>query len=254
MKDKIFVVTHKKIEKIIKKDNYSYIQVNNCKNGNMGFEFNDAILDNISCKNANYCELTALYWIWKNYECDKNTVLGISHYRRFFLSNNLKNKFNILGVKKAKKILDKYDIILPKKFIFPMSTYAYYYKNGSGKKKDLDNTKKIIRNKYPEYADSVNWYFSQNSGHYCNMIICKKEIFDDYCKWLFSILFELEKITDLSNYTQTEARIYGYISELLLNVYVHKNGLKVKELSIINTEDTLMFKIKRKISKLFREQ
>lgn len=241
MKDKIFIVTHKKIEKILKKEGYSYIQVNGKKNGNLGFEFIDNKGDNISEKNPNYCELTALYWIWKNYKCNKNTIIGLCHYRRFFKKVN-----NKISVNDCKNMLENYDIILPKKFKFSKTTYNYYFENGAGKEKDLIQLRKIIENKYPEYISSFDYFCSQYEGHYCNMMICKKSLFDKYCTWLFDILFELEKNTDLSNYSVQEARIYGYLSELLLNVYVIKNNLKIKELRIVNTEEKFVYKLKKK--------
>ena len=37
--------------------------------------------DNISSKNANYCELTGMYWAWKNLDAD---YIGLAHYRRHF--------------------------------------------------------------------------------------------------------------------------------------------------------------------------
>ena len=64
------------------------------------------------------------------------------------------------------------------------------------------------------------------------MMICKKKKFDEYCHWLFDILFEVEKRTDITNYTVAEARIYGYLSEILLNVWVDYKRLKVKHCDV----------------------
>ena len=42
--------------------------------------------DNISNKNANYCELTAQYWAWKNYDKLGNPdYIGLMHYRRHLI-------------------------------------------------------------------------------------------------------------------------------------------------------------------------
>ena len=74
------------------------------------------------------------------------------------------------------------------------------------------------------------------------MMVAKKEIFDEYCSWLFDILFEVEKRTDISNYTTAEARIYGYISERLVDVWVSHNNIKCIEYQSINTENKSVLK------------
>lgn len=65
-------------------------------------------------------------------------------------------------------------------------------------------------------------------------------MYDAYHAWLFDILFEVEKRTDISNYTKAEARIYGYISERLLGVWLIQNNIETVEFQSINTEESSM--------------
>lgn len=68
------------------------------------------------------------------------------------------------------------------------------------------------------------------------MLFCKAEVFDSYCEWLFDVLFELEKYVDLTKLNAYQKRLYGFLSERLLNVWVKHNKLRVKNVNIINVE------------------
>lgn len=242
----IFVIAHKKIEKKLS-DIYIPIQVGNADS--LGY-LRDNTGDNITHKNSNYCELTGMYWTWKNYELAK--FVGICHYRRFFSQSSFR-KNTILQEENIKKIMKDYDIILPKKFYFDVSVWENYFKNGQGKEKDLITTKEIIAKLYPEYLECFNTVLNQKSGHYCNMMIMSKENYCKYSEWLFDILAEVEKSTDLAGYTKEEARIYGYISELLLNVWVKQNNLRVKECSMVKTDSKQIERIKGFLRKIYNK-
>ncbi len=67
-----------------------------------------------------------------------------------------------------------------------------------------------------------------------NMFIMKRELMNEYCTWLFPILFELETKIDLKSMSPFEARLLGRISELLLDVWVLKNDLEYKEIDYVH--------------------
>ncbi|MCD7929410.1 MAG: DUF4422 domain-containing protein [Clostridiales bacterium] len=216
----------------------------------------DYIMDNskinISNKNKNYCELTAIYWLWKN-TCNVN--IGISHYRRYFFSNYFTNNINnVITIDHLDNYLNEYDIVMPKKYYFKKNVYKQYCTCGCGFQNDLVNLKKIISELYPEYIDTFDEVFQNNGTYLYNMFYTKKEMFDEYCEWLFSILFKLEEVTDLTNYNDYQSRIFGFLSERLLYVWIKKNNFKIKELPVMNTEQHIVIEwldlISNKIKKL----
>ena len=216
----IFVISHKEFKCPIS-DILLPIQVGKCNTGLCLDYLQDDIGDNISSKNSNYCELTAMYWAWKNYECD---IIGICHYRRFFINTIFRKDF--ISKRKLLKDLQNYDMLL--RYPTPhFETNEQWFVKTSGKQKDMDLLKKVVSELFPEYLQSLDKVLNSNSASYCNMMICRKNIYNAYCEWLFAILFEMEKHIDLKNYSQYEARIFGFIAELLLNVFVEKNSMKV---------------------------
>ena len=62
----------------------------------------------------------------------------------------------------------------------------------------------------------------EKAVHMFNMLIAKEVIFDEYTSWLIDVLSEVEKRVDITDYTPYEKRIFGFISELLLDVWVQK--------------------------------
>lgn len=225
----IYIATHKKFN-VPNEPGYIPIQVGTEGKTKLGYLV-DNTGDNISVKNANYCELTGLYWIWKNTSDDYK---GLVHYRRYF-SNSLKaNK--ILKERYILRALKKFDVILPFRYTMDKSLIDDYCEI-SGFKKDLESVREIIQNKYPNYLNAYDNTMNNNKIYFYNMIIARKNVFDNYCEWLFSILFELEKKVDLFGYNDYQKRIYGFLSERLLNVYFDYNNYTVFECGVINTEE-----------------
>lgn len=260
MNVKILVATHKKY-KMPENKIYVPIHVGAENKADIGYIRDDAG-ENISNKNKNYCELTALYWAWKNIECE---YIGLCHYRRYFnlsekVNRNIEKQFiniNCFEEYMSKNfdfmnILNNYDIILPTKRIYPISVKQQY--NIKHNKKDLEILREVISEKYESYLECFEKYMSGNQSHLYNMFLMKKKDYDQYCKWLFEILFEVERRIEIST-DSYQARVLGFMSERLLNVYILKNKYKVKEVPIVYFGDKKMtrykaVKAKRKINNL----
>lgn len=210
-------------------DGYVPLQVGASNNEDLGFT-RDNTGDNISYKNKTYCELTGAYWIWKN---TQDNYKGLVHYRRYF--NCSLSMKNIITHQDVNKILNKYDAILPFEMKLKCSVEENYI-NNCGFDKDIELTRNIIRDKYNDYLDTFDDLWADNKLRLFNMIIAKSNVYDDYCKWLFEILSELEKMTDLSSYDDYQKRIYGFLGERLLNVYFRKNSYKIFQCGVIPTE------------------
>ena len=232
LKINVIVATHKNYQMPTDKS-YLPIQVGSEGKKSIGYT-PDNTGDNISNKNSNYCELTGLYWAYKNLDCD---YIGLSHYRRYFKgSNNSIDRFeNILSTPEIENLLQSTDIILPRKQNYYIETLYSHYSH-TLKEEDLIQTRKVIKDLYPDYLSSFDEVMRRKSAHMFNMFIMKKNICDAYCDWLFSILFELEKNIDLSEYTAFQARLFGRVSELLLDVWINKNQYKYKEVPVLYVE------------------
>ena len=250
----IIVVSHKKY-KTPSFFIYFPIEVGASSREEHFFELKDNTGDNISDKNPYYCELTGLYWAYKN--LDDYDVLGLVHYRRYFMKNNFclrKNLNNVITEKQINKILSSKDIILPKKRHYYIETnYSHYIH--SHPKEPLDKTRNIIKKFYPDYLSSFDKHMKKRSGHYFNMFIAKKEIIVPFLDWLFDILFKLEKEVDISSYSTYDQRVYGFVSELLLDVYCLKNNLRIKNQKYLFFEKQNWFKkISNFISRKFKKK
>ena len=222
---KIIVATHKAYQ--MPADSiYVPVQVGAEGKASLGYVV-DNTGDNISAKNKSYCELTGLYWAWKNLDAD---YIGLAHYRRHFSIKSKGDKWaSILTTEELATLVQDYDVILPKpRNYFIESNYSQYVHAHHAI--DLDTTREIISEKYPGYLKAYDAYMKRTIGHRFNMFIMKKEKFNDYCGWLFDILFELEKRLDISQYNQNDSRVFGFVSERLIDVWLETNSIKYKEI------------------------
>ena len=104
-------------------------------------------------------------------------------------------------------------------------------------KKDLDEVEKIIAEKYPGYSNAFTTIMNRRKLHILNMFVMEKALFNQCCNWLFDILFELEKRINISKYDIYEARIFGFMSERLFNVWLEQQNLKTCDVPVIFLEN-----------------
>ncbi|MCM1524372.1 MAG: DUF4422 domain-containing protein [Ruminococcus sp.] len=231
MNIKIIVAAHKPYRM---PDDEMYLPLHVGRAGKEDISFRgDDTGDNISGKNPNFCELTGLYWAWKNLDAE---YIGLAHYRRHFSVKKKKDKFESILTKSQLENLLKYKYaVLPKPRNYYIETiYSHYAHTFDAA--HLDKTKEIIAEKYPEYIPAFEKVMNSKKAHMFNMFIMKKELADKYCEWLFDILFELEKVIDTANMTAFEARLFGRVSERLLDVWVITNDISYFEIGHIHME------------------
>ena len=199
--------------------------------------------DNISIKNPHFCELTCHYWAWKNL---KNVdIVGLNHYRRYFdftrkwpqfsedkhfisTEEFLKQEYTFPNLE---NLLSKYDIILPVARHWRVSNTQQYGDYHIAK--DWEMLRQIIKERHPEYMPAFeNTMDHSNKSVGYNMFITHWKHFDAYSEWLFDILFEVERrVPPIDDPIQS--RIYGYMSERLINVFCEHRHLMIKYIPLI---------------------
>lgn len=200
---------------------------NACGERKASWLYDDSCNGSLSGKNKYYCELTGQYWMWKAVRED---IVGLVHYRRFFASaKDPKRRIDELEIR---GILENHDCIVANRYTCTSATgsstlsVAEQYR-AAHCSTDLVQLYFVIRKLHPFYADAFKEVFLRSSSFSpFNMIICKKKLFDDYSRWLFSILRELEARIDFDKYRSAyQARALGFMAERLLNVFILKREL-----------------------------
>lgn len=224
----IFVVTHKPYC-FPKSTDYVPIQVGNIFDEN---KLSDSTGINIANKNKNYCELTALYWIWKN---NNEENIGLVHYRRYFSGDLTFGDVNIADKNYLDTLLSEYDLILPIRLDIDIGP-VYYQWAASHNLNDWIGIGEVISKLYPDYMQSFFEVSESRKMYAYNMFYSRKKLISGYCEWLFDILFEYEKKIELTEYDIYQSRLFGFLSERLFNIWIVHNRLNVYECPVILLE------------------
>ena len=256
MNVKIIVVTHKDYE-MPKEDIYLPICVgvgvpslsNKFQPDNTG--------DNISGKNSTYCELTAIYWAWKNLDLSETDYVGVTHYRRHFTTTKNAKTLDKALTKDELELLNKQygnDVVLTtpaRKYMESIENHYIHSRKGYEEihARDIERLKAAIHKLSPSYDVFATKVLHGKSAHMLNMFIMSSEKFKAYCDWLFPVI---DTVVKMSKDREDQTRYAGALSEFCLDIWLQKNGISVIEMNLLETEKVSFVKkvagyIKRKI-------
>lgn len=249
------LVTYKNRHRIFKSDILTPIQTGRAIADEIFEEMiGDDSGDNISEKNPNYCELTAQYWAWKNYEKLGNPdYIGFMHYRRHFLfdgkiklpqktwlNNSSYFQFDHIGQEylagfasdKILQCIRDFDCITLKHYDYCNYVYKNLradYENLSGQNiRHFDLMFEIMNEIFPQYSDVAKKIKNGAIKYLCNMFIMKRELFFEYNEFLFPILGKMEKRVNSAYFTEQQSRFLGFLAEIIMTVFVEEKRLENK--------------------------
>ena len=187
--------------------------------------------ENISAENPRYCELTALYWGWKNLDCE---YLGLAHYRRHFKGAGERET---LTAQDLDALLDRAPVVLPVKRNYYITTVEAHY-GDTFDPKHIEYLRAAIARLHPECLGAFNANMAKKTAHILNMFIMRRDLLDAYCNWMFDILRAVEPQIDFSGMSAFEARVMGRLSERLLDTWVDVNDVDYVECPLVGMEKT----------------
>lgn len=223
----------------------------------------DNIGDNISKDNPRYNELSAQYWIWKHYqEVGNPDYVGFMHYRRHFLFNEtlplpIYTWFDKCAVHVFPKICPQYLEYIKDDYIreyFPkydcmvikphdLKNVSHRYNCVRDRFLDLKEQEgrfydvfiEVIKSLHPDYMAEIDEFDRGTQIYLCNMFVMRKDLFEDYCEFLFSTLKEIDNRIDSTNFSSAKSRFLGFLGEFVLSIYIFKlrknPNIKIKEMN-----------------------
>jgi len=177
--------------------------------------------DNISEKNLTFCEMTVHYWAWKNTQSE---YVGLCHYRRYFAT-----RFTAENIDRE---MQGCDIILPYEQYYDYPLYDKLSVSLSQEDKYIFLL--VIKQKFPDYFHAmIDYLFNNHKDYAYNMMVCRRELYDEMMTFVFDVIAECEKYVRVSPYTNG-ARVFGLYAEYLVPIYCLAHRLKIRRLSLVD--------------------
>lgn len=212
--------------------------------------------DNIAHYYEKWGILTGLYWVWKN---STHQTIGVASRRRLLsLAGGWERDGSVTGcdptllrrhrwsLGNAASLLSIVDVVHPYRYSVEeitvsqeiISPYQFYQTEG-GTAHTLNLILDIIKEQFPDiYLDAVEFVYGERMIPW-NHVIMRRDIFDEYCYFIFSILFELDKKKNVESKNMFQRDIWSLIAEILGNIYL--KYLKKKDPSLAFLEAPLIY-------------
>ena len=237
---------------------------------------------NISIQNRRYAEVTALYWAWKNIPAGVQYIGLMHYSRYFnFLDIQYEHPSNIFndlsdevlekyGLKDSvvSDLCSKYDVICPdrwemRKEHIEYEHNRYNYKCELTKQRlaeadevlnmydhfsichvqdDMDMALEIMKERFPAIYKTAQKSLKKTTARFANMFIMRRDLFDQYCNYLFTIIncMESKKRYDSDEYKEGgfNSRVFGFLSERLFSIYIDyletsRNDIRILDRQIV---------------------
>lgn len=193
--------------------------------------------DHISDSNRSYCELTALYWAWKN---DTAEWQGLFHYRRYLdfrclydVNANIRpywiaNRPTASVLQKAGyepleaflKRLCSYEAVVPLPEEMGRTAEEQYVCAPHHHVRDLRLMEKLLRQGDPRDRQAAETYFQSTKLYFGNLFLMRRSLLERYCAWMFPLLEQYDREKDVDGYSSQALRVDGYLAERLLGVFL----------------------------------
>ena len=213
--------------------------------------------DNISEKRMSYCELTVLYWAWKNVDAD---YYGLCQDCRYLVFSDKHHKvdsnnwsqiickyltladqeyYGLTDDEKIKRIISNHSAILPqcidiRKYNTPngcQKNIKEFWKQfekehivENGIQLLIDCTEQVA----PQYAKILNDYLSNFASYNLNCFVLQKDDFKELCSFVFPVLFQIEAHLNAKYLSKNTIRTLHGMGEILIGAFLQHTAMRKK--------------------------
>lgn len=176
---------------------------------------------NISEKMPTFSECCTLYWMAENVEAD---LVGLAHYRRYFSPVHASARVGEFEVAASTDFpeLGGADLIVSQPMSFDQITVEDQY-GIAHNERDLVIARGAVRKLYPDYVEAFDAVMRGSYMTPYNVFVGRMPVVKEYSKWLFDVMFLLEKWINYREYDSYQQRVYAFLSERLFSVWLHRN-------------------------------